>query len=251
MDKNKKGIIYFSLGSNLKSSDLPNEKLEVFLKVFASMQDVLVLWKFESIALKERHGNNVIIGPWMPQQEILKHENLKVFITHGGPLSTMEALFYGKPIIGIPFFNDQKRNMAKASSRGYGLTLDYDTLDVESLKTAVDSIFNNSSYRESAEKHAEVFKHDPIKPIDKAAHYIEHVIRTNGAPHLKTAATKLSPLQIHLIDQIVFVVAVIATLALIVISSLSKSVKYLKLKFQKRGKSHPIKPSKGNKFKSN
>lgn len=251
MDKNKKGIIYLSLGGNIKSSDLPIEKLEVFLKVFASMEDVLVLWKFESIALKERHGNNIIIGPWMPQQEILKHKNLKVFISQGGLLSSMEALFYGKPVIGIPFFNDQKFNMARATSQGYGITLDYDTLDFDSLKNAVDTIFTNGSYRDNAEKLSKVFSDNPIKPIDKAVYYVEHVIRNGGASHLKTTATKLSLLQIHLIDQIILAATLITAVALIAIFALSKTVKYLKLKFQKRGKSHPIKTSKGNKFKSN
>lgn len=235
----------------MKSSDLPDEKLDVFLKVFASMEDVLVLWKFESIALKERHGHNTIIGPWMPQQEILKHKNLKVFITPGGLLSSMEALYYGKPVIGIPFFNDQKSNMARASSQGYGIMLNYDTLQVDSLKSAVDTIINNDSYRENAEKLSIVFKDNPMEPMDKAIYYIEHVIRTSGASHLKTVATKLSLFRIHLIDQIVLAVTLIVAVALIAIFALSKSVKCLKLKFQKRGKLHPIKTSKGNKFKSN
>lgn len=258
MDKAVNGIIYFSLGADIKSSDLPLEKLEAFLKVFAPMEKTLILWKFESIALKERHYNNMIVGPWMPQQEILKHKNLKTFITSGGLLSTMEALYYGKPIIGIPFFNDQKFNMARAVSQGYGLTLDYDTLSEESIKGAIDTIFNDDSFRASAEKLAEVFRDNPIRPIDKAVHYVEHVIRNNGADHLKTAATKLSFCQIHLIDQFIFVLALITAIALIAICVLSKAMKSLKklrmklkTKFQKPGKLRPSDDPKRNKFKSN
>lgn len=247
MDKAVNGIIYFSLGANIKSSDLPMEKLEVFLKVFGSMIDVLILWKFESNSLRERHGTNVIVGPWMPQQEILKHKNLKIFITHGGLLSMMESLHYGKPIIGIPFFNDQKLNVAKAESQGYGVTIDYDSLTEESLKNAVNAIFNNGSYQANAEKLSIVFKDNPIKPVDNAVFQVERVIRTNGADHLKTTATKLSLIQIHLIDQIMFALAI----TLIAILVLSKSVKWMKSKFQKRGKLQPIKSSKRNKFKSN
>lgn len=248
MDKAVNGIIYFSLGSHIKSSDLPMEKLEVFLKVFAlkSLENVLVLWKFESVALKERHGNNIIIGPWMPQQEILKHKNLKVFITQGGFLSTMEALFFGKPVIGIPFFNEQKSNMVRAAAQGYGLELNYDSLSEGSLKSAIDIMFNDTSYRSNAEKLSAVFRDSPIKPIDVAVHYVEHLLRTGGAAHLKTAATKLSLIQFHLIDQIV-----LCLMILIAIFLLSKGMKWSKLKFQKRGKLHAIKGSKRNKFKSN
>lgn len=247
MDRAVYGIIYLSFGSDIKSSDLPNEKLEIFLKAFATMENVLVLWKFESVALKERHGKNIIIGPWMPQQEILQHKNLKVFITHGGLLSMMEALFYGKPIIGIPFFNEQKINVARASSQGYGLELDFDSLSEVSLKGAIDAIFNDTSYQTNAQKLSAVFRDNPIKPIDKAVYYVEHLIRTGGAAHLKTSATKLSLVQLHLIDQIVLIILMI----LIAIFALSKAMKWIKSKFQKRGKLHTIKGSKRNKFKSN
>lgn len=246
-----KGIVYFSLGGNIKSSDLPMEKLEIILRIFESMKDILVLWKFESVALKERHGNNIIIGPWLPQQQILQHKNLKVFITHGGMLSMMEALNYGKPIIGMPLLDEQKFNVERAVRQGFGLSVDYDTLSEESLKTAIDTIFNDPSYQEKAEQLAEIFKDTPIKPIDKAAHYVEHVIRTGGAAHLQSAATKLSLLQIHLIDQIALALALITSITLIAIFALSKGMKWLKKKFQKRGESSTIKSSKRNKFKSN
>jgi glucuronosyltransferase len=236
MDKAVNGIIYLSLGGDIKSSDLPMEKLEAFIKVFGSMLDVLVLWKFETIALKDRHSGNIIIGPWMPQQEILQHKNLKVFITQGGLLSSMEALNYGKPMLGIPFYNDHKLNMARAESQGYGLTIDYDTLNEDSLRAAIETIFNDPSYQASAEKLSAVFKDNPIAPIDKAAHYVEHVIRSNGAAHLKTAATKLSLLQIHLIDQIVLALVLIIAATLIATVALSSAVQWTKSKFQIAGR---------------
>lgn len=250
MDRTEKGIIYFSLGANTRSADLPLEKLDIFLNVFATMEQVLVLWKFETIALKERHINSVVIGPWLPQQEILQNKNIKAFITHGGPLSLMEAVYYGKPVIGIPLLNDQKANMAKAVSQGYGVSLDYETLSEESFKGALDAVFNITSYRENAERLSAIFKDNPIEPIDKTIHYIEHVIRTNGAAHLKTSATKLSFLQIHLVDQAAFVLSPIA-LFLIAIFVLSKGMKWLKTKFQKRGESGTIKSSNKKKVKSN
>lgn len=251
MDKNVKGFIYISLGANIKSSNLPLEKLEIFMKIFESMNDVLILWKFESVALKERHASNMIIGPWLPQQEILNHKNLKLFITQGGMLSMMEALHYGKPILGIPFFKDEKRNVDKAVSQGYGLSLDYDTLSEDSLRSAIEVFYNDNSYQDNAAKLSAVFRDSPIKAIDKAVHYIEHVIRTDGADHLRGAATMLSLFTIHLIDQIVLALALITPMMLIAICALSKSMKWLRSKFQKRGKSDANKSSSKSKFKSN
>lgn len=40
----------------------------------------------------------------------------------------------------------------------------------------------------------------PEHPLDRAVYWIEHVIRHKGAPHLRTAARKLSSLQRAHID---------------------------------------------------
>lgn len=259
MDRAKFGIIYFSLGGNFRSSDLPPEKLDIFINVFTALKakDIVVLWKFETIDLKERHAHNIVIGPWMPQQEILRHKNLRAFITSGGLLSLMEAVHYGKPVIGMPIFNDQKFNMAQASSQGYGITLDYDNLTEDALTTAIDALFNDTSYRANAERMSAHFKDNPIMAIDKAAWYVEHVITSNGAKHLQTAATKLSFWELHHIDQILFVLVLI----MVVIIALLRSTKLVREKFQKRSKStnnnNSIKGKaataamRGNKFKSN
>ncbi len=226
------GIIYFSLGGNFRSADLPPATLDALINVFSSMPDVLVMWKFETVDLKERHAHNFVIGPSMPQQEILSHKNLRAFITHGGLLSLMEAVHYGKPVIGIPIFNDQKFNMAQASSQGYGITLDYNNITEAGLRSAIDALFNDTSFRENAERMSARFKDSPIKAIDKAVWYVEHVINSNGSNHLQTAATKLSFLQIYLIDQILFAL----TFTFLIIFLLSKCIKFLKEIFQKRGK---------------
>lgn len=254
MDRAIYGIIYVSLGGNIRSSDLPKDKLDIFINVFTSFKpkDIVVLWKYEGIDLKEQQPHNTIIGPWLPQQEILAHKNLKAFITHGGLQSLMEAVHYAKPVIGIPMFNDQKSNMARAVDHGYAVQLDYDNLTQHMLSMAIDKIFNDTRYRENVERMSVNIKDDPIKSIDKAARHVEYVIKTQGAKHLATTATMLSFWQIHYVDQILIIASIIITLLTI--------VRYLRGKFQKRTKSlqHTIKgkatkatPVRKNKFKSN
>lgn len=68
MDESKNGVIYFSMGSNLKSKELPNELKESLLKMFGQLRQT-VLWKFE-----EQLSNlpkNVHILKWAPQPSIL------------------------------------------------------------------------------------------------------------------------------------------------------------------------------------
>lgn len=71
------------------------------------------------------------------------HPNLKLFITHGGLLSTIEALHHGVPFIGIPIFGDQKLNVPKAVKSGYALKLELDEINEKVLKEAIEEIIDN------------------------------------------------------------------------------------------------------------
>lgn len=74
LDEAKEGVIYFSMGSNLKSKDLPIEKRNAILKVFSQLKEN-VLWKWEDDVLPGQPAN-VKLGKWMPQQDILGKQNL-------------------------------------------------------------------------------------------------------------------------------------------------------------------------------
>lgn len=69
LDKAKEGVVYFSLGSNLKSKELPEEKRNAILKSFSKLKEK-VLWKFEDDILPGQPPN-VKIEKWLPQQDIL------------------------------------------------------------------------------------------------------------------------------------------------------------------------------------
>lgn len=73
MNRAVKGIVYVSTGSSIKLADLPESKVEMLLSVLGSLEDVLILVKYESANLQKKHQRNTIIGPWMPQQDILEH----------------------------------------------------------------------------------------------------------------------------------------------------------------------------------
>lgn len=69
LDESKDGVIYFSLGGNLKSKDLPQGRREEFLRVLSKLKQK-VLWKFEADDLPGKPAN-VEIRKWLPQQDIL------------------------------------------------------------------------------------------------------------------------------------------------------------------------------------
>lgn len=66
--------------------------------------------------------------------------------THGGLLSTQEAIWIGIPIIVMPFFMDQKSNTKILVDKGVGIYLDIKTLSTQSILHAVEEVLYNERY---------------------------------------------------------------------------------------------------------
>ncbi|XP_067012383.2 UDP-glucosyltransferase 2 isoform X3 [Anabrus simplex] len=141
MDEAEHGVVYFSLGSNVKSKDMPLPMRQALLDTFAKLKQK-VLWKWEDDTLPGLPAN-VRIGKWMPQNDILAHPNLRVFMTHGGLLSMQEATYHGVPLLAIPVAADQNVNALNAQTKGYAIMLELEKITTESLSWALNELFNN------------------------------------------------------------------------------------------------------------
>ncbi|XP_024217742.1 UDP-glucosyltransferase 2 [Halyomorpha halys] len=177
MDEAKDGVIYFSFGSNLKSSDvLGGAKGRAFMKAFESMPQ-RVLMKLESDLPDVKIPANVRTGKWFPQRDILAHKNCVLFITHGGFLSMTETVHYGVPIVGIPFFSDQFKNMLHAQTMGYGLYIRYENITDESVSWALNEITKNPSYREVVKQKSRMLRDRMHTIQEEAIYWVEYAIK--------------------------------------------------------------------------
>ena len=61
--------MYFSLGTNVRSGLLPEEKRRAFIEAFSALPQK-ILWKWESARLPGQPAY-LKIGKWLPQQDIL------------------------------------------------------------------------------------------------------------------------------------------------------------------------------------
>ena len=109
------GFIFMSFGS--LQMDIPAEEQNKWLEVFASLP-YKVVWKQNK---GPQTPDNVMLFSWLPQQSLLQHPNLKLFITHGGHSSKMETACAGKPMLVVPqFAKDQFYNAVRAAETGVG-----------------------------------------------------------------------------------------------------------------------------------
>ncbi|KAJ9582122.1 hypothetical protein L9F63_003536 [Diploptera punctata] len=184
------GVIYFNMGSMIRAETLPPEKRDAFLQAFAEFPQ-RVLWKWEGDTLPGQ-PKNVKIVKWLPQFDVLSHPNVYIYLGHGGLMGTIEAMYAGVPMIGIPFFGDQGMNIAAIESANAGLQLEYADINKESVLRAIKTLLEEPSYRKNAKRMSQIFKDRPHSAMDTAIYWTEYVIRHNGAPHLRSAALDLS-----------------------------------------------------------
>ena len=222
MDDN---VLYFSLGSHIKSSQMPEDILSNFVKVFNRLPYDIV-WKWEG----DRPANlssNVLTAKWLPQQDILGHRSVGAFLTHGGLLSLQETTYHGVPVVALPLMSDQFLNAKQAESLGMGLRLSLDSLTEENIEFAIHEVMKNPSYRVEAQRRSAIMKDQETAPLDRAVYWTEYVLRHNGAAHLKSPVSKLSTLQYYLVDVIAVFAPVVITLfaiALLIVYAIVKLV---------------------------
>ncbi|KAF5302519.1 hypothetical protein FQR65_LT00891 [Abscondita terminalis] len=216
LDEAKNGFIYFSLGSNAKSKDLSDSTREKMLQAFKELP-YTVLWKYE--ANIPNKPSNVITQKWFPQQDILKHPNIKLFITQGGLQSIEEAIYDHVPMLGMPVFADQMHNVHKMRAMGYGSWIDYDKMSKDEFKMAIAEIIENPKYKNRIKELAELVLDQPMTGLEKAIWWTEYVIRHNGTKHLRSPMLDIPFYQYYLLDVIaVFATAIVVLISIVILS---------------------------------
>ncbi|KAJ8926672.1 hypothetical protein NQ314_020939 [Rhamnusium bicolor] len=138
LDEAKQGVVYFSLGTNVKSTLLSKKRMDLLLSALSELP-YKVLWKVE-IDDMDNIPSNVEIRKWLPQQDILRHPNVKLFITQGGLQSIDEALNSTVPMLIIPFFGDQHFNAHKIAHSGAGLALNFHDFTKEEILEKIHTL---------------------------------------------------------------------------------------------------------------
>ncbi|XP_055629659.1 UDP-glucosyltransferase 2-like [Toxorhynchites rutilus septentrionalis] len=202
LDGAEHGAIFLSFGSNLKSSNLRQDKFDAIIGSISKLKQ-RIIWKWDTDVMPGKPAN-VFIGKWLPQDAILAHPNLKLFVTHGGLGSITESMYHGVPVVGIPMFADQDTNVAQVVRDGWGVAVPFDELTEPLLTSAIREVLENAQYAERIERFATLYKDRPQTAMDLATFWVEYVVRHKGAPHLHYQGADLNFLQRNLIDVFAF-----------------------------------------------
>lgn len=207
LDSSKNGVIYVSFGSNVKSSLLPKSKIETLLNVFRELPYNFI-WKFEADNLPNI-PKNLQIMKWTPQQELLRHPNVKVFVFQGGLQSLEESVYGDVPVVVVPFFGDQHGNAKKVVESGVGLSIDFLDVTKDKLKAIILEVAENKKYKEKTVEFHTIAIDQPMTGLEKSVWWIEYVIRHKGAKHLQNPAVKMPLYEYFMLDVFAFLFVII------------------------------------------
>lgn len=132
-----------------------------------------VLW---SLPKNQQHilpslPSSFCIEDFVPQQAVLSHPVVRVFVSHCGMNSINEALYWEKPILALPFFGDQYYNAARVVDLGAALKLNKEHFDSAEVRCKIDALLHTRSYREAACRMSVVLK--SAGGLNKAADIVE------------------------------------------------------------------------------
>ncbi|XP_040822627.1 UDP-glucuronosyltransferase 2B16-like isoform X2 [Ochotona curzoniae] len=208
----EEGVVVFSLGSMV--SNLTEERANVIASALAQLPQKVV-WRFEG-KKPASLGSNTRVYKWIPQNDLLGHPKTKLFVTHGGANGIYEAIYHGIPMVGIPLFAEQHDNIAYMKTKGAAVRLEWKTMSSTNLLNALRKVIHDPFYKENVMKLSRIHHDQPMKPLDRAVFWIEHVMRHKGAKHLRVAAHDLTWYQYHSLDVIGFLLACVTVITYLV-----------------------------------
>ncbi|XP_041969909.1 UDP-glycosyltransferase UGT5-like [Aricia agestis] len=205
LDTNTKGVIYFSMGAIQEPEHLSVKILQTLADAFKELPH-LVLWKIANSTMIKT-SENVVTSAWFPQQEILAHPNVKLFITHGGARSLEETVFYETPIVGLPIIKSRKVFIEEVIKHGAGEILDLYYLEKEKTKEVLTAVVKNEDYKKALIKLKNQIFDPVISGPEHAILWTEYVLRNGGARILQSPTADYSILR-YLSADVLFVISV-------------------------------------------
>ena len=246
---NETGAILFSLGSNLKGSSIKTETATYIFNVLSTLKQK-VIWKWEDLENTPGKSPNILYKKWMPQDDILAHPNIKLFITHAGKGGIAEAQYHGIPMVALPVFADQHGNAKKMVASGYGLELELLSLTEEQFRKAILEVVNNPQYKKNVESFSHLYRDRPLTARESVVFWTEYVIRHHGAPHMQSPLVHMSFIESSNLDVYLVILAVLYSIYRIFafVVSFVKSKLCKKCSQKKNKKTNKQKKLKNNKM---
>ncbi|KAM0891524.1 hypothetical protein ACQ4PT_026359 [Festuca glaucescens] len=120
-----------------------------------------------------------LMASWCPQQEVLSHPAVGVFLTHSGWNSALESVCGGMPVISWPFFADQQTN-CRYQCNEWGVGMEIDTNVQRDAVTSLIAELMDGEGGKKMRKRAQEWREKAImaaKPHGPSQRYFDELVR--------------------------------------------------------------------------
>ena len=224
LDSYPEGVVLVSFGSFGHS--MPTFYMNKILSAFGQLKLTFLMRYMGDSKLLPK---NIKAFEWLPQNDLLAHPKVKLFINHCGNNGQLEGLYHGVPMVGIPLFVDQGFNGRRIEYNGYGKWFDVFSGTEEHLRSLIAEVWSNKTYTNNIRKASAIFRDYPGLPRERAMYWIEHVIKFKGQ-HLRPYSQDMPLYHLWMLD-----ILLLCAVSCVLLTGALTAIIYLSFRFFQNG----------------
>jgi MGT family glycosyltransferase len=187
-----KPLIFCTLGSESSNFKHGQRFFQTVIDAFAAKPEwQLVMAISRQMEASVFHGlaPNTLLVNWAPHLEILKRASL--MINHGGLGTVKECILSGVPMLVFPTTSDQPGNAARVVYHKLGMMGDIGKVTAEQIRSMVQAMLEDSSYRERTEAMGRKFKE--MDAGNKGVEFVEDLLASRASTPSRSPAQCRTP----------------------------------------------------------
>lgn len=157
-------------------------------------------------------------GQLLHHLSVMAHDRVKAVVSHCGLGAAQEALFFGKPLLCLPAFADQRDVAIRVVDAGAGLSFDQKVgakrFKAPCIRKAMDQLLDNQHYTQQARRLSRHFRE--AGGLKTAVQVLESALRV-GTAHLRPAELDIPWHKANMYDVYVMYSGMIALVAALLI----------------------------------
>eukprot|EP00568_Trieres_chinensis_P016464 CAMPEP_0183326712 /NCGR_PEP_ID=MMETSP0160_2-20130417/82955_1 /TAXON_ID=2839 ORGANISM="Odontella Sinensis, Strain Grunow 1884" /NCGR_SAMPLE_ID=MMETSP0160_2 /ASSEMBLY_ACC=CAM_ASM_000250 /LENGTH=520 /DNA_ID=CAMNT_0025494761 /DNA_START=79 /DNA_END=1637 /DNA_ORIENTATION=+ len=186
------GTFLVSLGTSVRldAGEL-NSLADALIEASTNVTEICFLWSLKEDQQNLLHESAFVTLNKNPHFKFATFVQTRLFLrwapvvghlSHGGVASVSESLYFGVPLVVLPFLFDQVDLAARVAHAGAGVDIGPDRPhNSDNVRRGIIAVITDSKYRHGAEKVGRIFRH--AGGVKYAADLVESVHQL-GAEHL-------------------------------------------------------------------
>uniref|UniRef100_A0A2M4A784 Putative udp-glucuronosyltransferase n=1 Tax=Anopheles triannulatus TaxID=58253 RepID=A0A2M4A784_9DIPT len=200
-------------------------RIEKLIKTLEQLE-VASVWSLNENSIPINTSARIYQSYSVPQEDVLAHPKVRLFITDGGQINIEDAIQHRVPVVGISYSTSYEHYLRQIAKYEAGVI---SLIDFEAQTTFMDKlrdVYTIERYQDNMNRLQRLVNDQPQTSMERAIWWIEYVARNGGAQQLRVR--QLSWFEYLMVD-VLLTVAVLASLfALAIGHAIVRAVRYSK-----------------------